>query len=1497
MNDNKIQRFSSPKNISGDTTQFPKSFDSWRQSNTGILPNKSEKLYEQYLIEWYENNTSSSSNDVVRDNYIQLIQRLSVYFKDDTDFRKLTDLDLSNDQSLSIIIPVVVDKLKQIAKYYNKKRNAIKDAKLKYSMTGSGNAIDKIFTSYFLSFFTKSGESYTLKPADKELFLNYPELSAIGDTLTIEVEELYDSSPENFVGETVSDYSENPLFYALERSMIDITDEDTQEVFPSALINPFETFVDAKVLRDYLELPAQEYLGLDLMYLSGGADNFDSFEVTLELQKDNNYFYFYSGEFPYESPYQKYPSVQKNIHDFDWSSATSGATYQESDVVFVEKEGKIEGAWFSKTSEYVIEDNMIATIYDGRNLLFPFAGFGLSSEDIEWTGRQITDEFEFQRTFFPSERSFSDNKDALLDLYWGNDVESISSAGSIHLQDTTLVDDGAYASVHYKDADKVWTRLNTQDGVRDINPNGVFNGIIEGAWLFDFKNTDFVVDAGQNNWYYPIKKYTDFAEITFKYDGAESQELADVDIKYFTGSIAGTTPETADKFFVLDTCSGSVEDALEGAWLKGFPLSAFSPDGLCSCEDENIIYSRDKFTDGSTQSSLYFKVEAGDKKPFVWLGGEGNINNFTGFTGYSHDNTCEYKKLPQLQKPDFLKSNGFFDDNSADQNWNKCTCKAVNYTPLGHDGDTLIDNNGYTDIIIKNTSNLKNLNLKTWVGSDGKDYKTSKDAAWFKTTPIEEKSVGWAKGRWVTGDNSEFTLEFGQEYFYFRNNMEECSITKPYLIVKQSYCDLDFVKNCEILDWKPEWRKLIQDENGQWVDGGVITDMNLDSSKFYQYQHQSTNKYKKGFYRIADNKKTEPFNIPADDYINVDNTQFAFVERERDIEGLSFIINIPINAEPYWGAASFENDPMTKFKGISHNGRTAEPISDYLFTTNPNPSEIILTNASYFEYKRSECAETPCFVWTQPLTFTVEDEKIEWKKLQINRCVESDILDHITSKDSCVVEDNEQIICLDDNDCGCIYKKERGELFDILPTSERSDLVFYTNWLDEPVFVNYFARAPFNLVFDVSSGNVSDRPYEIGNYITAKYPWRNLFNTRDTTIQYDYNSINLKPQSYFGITVNNQKPTRFNITYPINVINVLEGVHIYREGYDDSVNTLKSFDASYMKHKNGSIAGKLNTADQDFSPYLSKYEIDKRSMFPYDPNRPKSPYNDAGEVIAGVGVNFRKEYTTYCGDNSWYSKIVFEDNDNAYLSKVTQDINGIEYAMFYNNSPLLNYVPHTVYYKHNGIISQLNFSDIFAFINFNGDFVMEFDIFYDTIVIKNEEMIVISKITIIDDEIFFNPESTKSYSIPNGGDYWFDESSNTILIFKMHDTPVHGIVHEYDIASNKSTIIYSPRETTWLFNQSEWELLSGESYADKSTHKITKNADGIVVIAITGDNKTVLSHFKRSLGRNLEMVKFLVINESIDNELHHLSSYKNKDMLMVWNSAPPYELEIKTITH
>lgn len=1291
-----LKKFSDPQQISNKdilNTINPLSLREWIANNIGIIPNQVDAQYNKYLESWYSNKKDSVDLTInynkVKDDYIALLQRLSVIFKNDEEFNRMATIDFSNQMELKIAIPYFARKLKEIALYYINKRESLKKTKMKYNMVGSNNALERILYEYILQAFTK--KDYNLTISSKDIYNNVPELSAISSDFSLEIENLYDQNnyfdldySKQFNTTGVYDLSSNnPLIFILEDYIANIYNAfNLSEVPLSGFSNPLSEFTlcetDTGLNEQILSQLGSKYIGNDIYFLTGGFYDFNRKPVSLDIINGNNFFYWFSGEYVREIPDGMYADV--SINDINWTNATGASSVELADIVFSQVGNIVtEGAWLMDSPIQIINDTMSATMTDGKIFKFPYPGIGTSAEGGSWSGKLLLDTNPDSLEFFPSQSSFLSNKESIANIYWSA-VSSISTVNSILLQDTNLYKCGAYAANNYEKADKVIVRRNvSDDDLHDINPNGIFNGTLETSWLYNFSETEIPISKGITNIYYPLSTYIDVSDLFFRYESGNDISLSSINVgSSFSGAIAGDNVSNSDILIKLNSICGP---EIEAAWLKGIPLSTYNNINFpnCDCDKQYIdYYTGYQFEKGVTQPGLSFQCIPGNTVRFVWTGPITNINDVIAFTGFDHDDSCPYKQsnnFPSILNTNFLQTK----NSNIYEKWKTCTCKTVNYSPLGHNKNTLLFYKFPTDFIVKDTQFPTEFNINSWKGFDFLPYNTSEDLAWFRTSNLLETDVGWGKGEWKTNNENVFYLEPGKSYIYYRSNLEVCNFSLPYIVINSGYCDCN-INNCVNIQCLPIWQKAVLDGNNNWIDSGQISDMVLNSGKFYSFTHRSSLDYSKNILTYKGNI----INSLSGDFVSLSSIDPNINYKSNTITypSINFLIKISLfENSPYWGKASFDNNLYTQNKLKLAGSLDYTYTLDYLQVKQPSPSNTLLSDDNTLEYKMSTC--NSCFIWTENLNFSVLNHTRRWNKILIDNCVKSDILNFLHEKtcEPCSPKSNACLSqCQELDLCGCnnyCFPTKTGVTASYIP----SDIIFNTELSGIPIFIDYYAQNSFTLNFDVvditngipPNGGLWIPPIS-SIYSQANIPWLNIINERYPLVASEQG--NLVNKQEIGLFTPERLATgRYELysgKYEINYIDRnKDNLDLFRNNnYFDSPLNVNKIDSSWMKKKSGQkdSGNILVDKHQTFYPYTTNFEINNFNNFGlWEKDNNFSPWTSDGKWKDSdkFPANFRGQFPINCGPNSWYNNQL---NLSGNIKQWQTDVYGNQYFLMFSDN-------------------------------------------------------------------------------------------------------------------------------------------------------------------------------------------------------------------------------------
>lgn len=793
----------------------PLDYNKWLSYQNTLLPEKQQSEYLSYLKKWYldKSKVNSEIKQTFKQQYIELLKDLSFLFGSNEFDAFLSQLDTSNDEELIFTIPFFAKKLKQIALVYSKKRESVKQAKLKYNLIGSTVGLEKMLYEYILKGFTKTQNNITQVPTSK--FSNYfPELSSVKNKFYIEIEELHDKncylgsdenvSLENYV--EVDRISEK----VFSKQFDELTDEEIlkllstrflSKISNSFLSNAFVNFLtndvpnlsteelfNQNVLNIYNQIEAsKKYMSEPLYGLTAiklkDLDVYDAY-LNLDFQSGNNFFYWPSGsQLLDESKFNNiYSEIPINESSFVASGATAGDEYTNSDLIFTDKNGVVEGAWLR--GEYKTDADkkqMIVTVKVGekKEFIFPYPGVDFSNKTngflgylLEDTDNELLNILEYKI------------KEQILSDYFTSSLPT-SSCDPIYINNTSLIENGSHADIFSDTSDNIIKKP------KDYFTSSIYSeevqGNIEQAFLYKFNRTDLPIKTGINQIYWPLQTFENENNISLTIDNKFCLPvyLRDFNLsKTMVGCVAGLNFSTSDVIYKFNTRNS---DPTEASWLGSPSISR-----LDIMANSKTIYDTDavkcsQYIDGPIQTSLSMMVKPSEKISFIWMDEDTYADDV--FKFFEHSPSCPYlKNFPHnyYNDQDYQNSQPINDL----KHWNKCNCKSVNYSPIGHSGDHVFDYNGMADYLFADPDGLgSDFALNTWTDTRGYDAFNSPQFSYYKIDQSNKSdiNVGWGTGEWKTGNGTKMVLKTGRRYTYYRTPLRTITGETPYFVCKYSY--------------------------------------------------------------------------------------------------------------------------------------------------------------------------------------------------------------------------------------------------------------------------------------------------------------------------------------------------------------------------------------------------------------------------------------------------------------------------------------------------------------------------------------------------------------------------------------------------------------------------------------------------------------------------------------------------------------------------------------
>ena len=755
----------------------PLTFLDWKLQRIGYPEENTYYFYQQYLIDWFQTNKqiSVSTDFTIRQKYLYLLQQLQTFFTDAEKQSWYNKINYANEKELLVAIPFFAKKLKTIALYYLKLRTKLKDSKLKYNRVGTSAGLAQDVKTYLLETF--SSLNTELEP---EFKLTLPNFDDVKGELEVSTEELYDDfsyfdkSPsidsetyfdlfnnvtaEFFRTKGIELSSDTWIFKALETLPLSGYQSYVTELAESTS-NIFE-ITDEETYQTLLERLIGENKILTTFTSSSAVTNL----VDMPLVSGNNYFYYPYGSYD-ASLVNRRVLLESPLSSANIEGATAGNTLVDCDVMFFKTGNLVKGAWLKKVDFEKSNQILKARIKEEGNtvFIFPFPGFGLSAENVEWTGYSLsaTDGYQFLS---------KDLRSSINEVYWTSPLPQDSCDG-LYLYNTTLIQDGATADINPNFADKLYIHNE-----RPANEDIPFENV-NGSWLYKFKKTSVPIFSQSDvktlsSFIWPLQYVSTDEPLPqhlaeYNFDSlCDPIKVQDLDNPL---AIAGTTFETADKIYKIPTHPSSPLSATECCWLSG-SLQTNELNAWCAQEGISLLCKQVEPT------------------TFIWTG-PNNIPVSRVFGSVEHETNCNY--ISPLQ--------------TETLNASACNCKQVYYSPFGHPADSFFANNSKADYIIEDNYTTPDTPY---------DFKSvlSKTTrfAWFRTF----EKTGWGYGSWVYGLNGErapFTLQKGKKYTYVRSQHPSAKAMPDYVV---NY-------RFPLQTSKPIWIQAKKNKDNDWISTGI----------------------------------------------------------------------------------------------------------------------------------------------------------------------------------------------------------------------------------------------------------------------------------------------------------------------------------------------------------------------------------------------------------------------------------------------------------------------------------------------------------------------------------------------------------------------------------------------------------------------------------------------------------------------------------------------------
>ena len=712
----------------------PYTFKQWYDSTTGLIPSQEYRLYTEYLIEWYKQYSTivQDSKTQIKLKYLSLLKQLQLFFSTQELENWYNKINIEDEKELLLAIPYFARKLKEISYYYFRLRDKVKNSRIRHNLVGTELGLTQQIRELLLENYTQNNISI---PAS--IWQKIPALSSISTDIHVIVEDLYDTF-------CYSDHSSTLPASAY----YDFTNPKVQNFILSRglALSSTDWLYKLGTLAFSLSTNDPNLLALHQQLINQTAGNvfFTTQAYTVSVDTDVYDISIEQGTNSFYWPYGNYPNNISTLPRYTPLALSSDLFKQvgtPGDSLFIRTKNSLQGAWLYNKTIDVLNTELQAKFNADKTTTFkfPFPGYGISAEDISWTGYGFNSDIRFNYLDDEIKRNIER-------VYWNTDT-SLSSVQTIQINDTTVVESGAYPSTSYKNADKI--------RIREVPPNydGLsYVGNIGEAWLYRMNETSISIAANTDSTLiWPFKKIENnesFAYFKNYNDICSPIPLTSINIDY---SVAGSSLKNSDVIYKIKSTNDTIETATECAWLSGPPY-----------------FNSTLHLTGTQQSTLNCIFSTGAFTRFIW-NGENNTDVNSVFVTKKHYPDCEYLKILNPTVNDF----------------SKCTCKQVYFSPFGHPGSLFTDYNQQTDFIVEDNFTPQPFDLNVWKDNSGTSFPESTAFCWFKTN----NNIGWDPGRWNSGStitNNNFYLKRGKGYVYYRAKSRTRS-QFPYYIIRHPY--------------------------------------------------------------------------------------------------------------------------------------------------------------------------------------------------------------------------------------------------------------------------------------------------------------------------------------------------------------------------------------------------------------------------------------------------------------------------------------------------------------------------------------------------------------------------------------------------------------------------------------------------------------------------------------------------------------------------------------
>jgi len=260
------------------------------------------EYYDFYIKKWnftYNNKVTDNENDILL-RYKNFLKEISLRFKTIEEEDYLTKIDYDDVKDLEASIPFFTEKIKEISKYYEKRREDVKNKNFENKMMGTTLGIKNTIRDFTLNYIKNLPNAPILYDLDN-----------IDESLTVEIDEFFDTYPTYFnqtPDERVYDYKD--IDYGLD-IFLKADDYIINEIFDE-VSSEIKSLKELAILFELKRRETKKNIGTNFFFLSTGKNSSDFLSGSL-FESDNPVRNLFNQKYPTTATTPK--KVLKSVND------------------------------------------------------------------------------------------------------------------------------------------------------------------------------------------------------------------------------------------------------------------------------------------------------------------------------------------------------------------------------------------------------------------------------------------------------------------------------------------------------------------------------------------------------------------------------------------------------------------------------------------------------------------------------------------------------------------------------------------------------------------------------------------------------------------------------------------------------------------------------------------------------------------------------------------------------------------------------------------------------------------------------------------------------------------------------------------------------------------------------------------------------------------------------------------------------------------------------